>query len=414
MRAQGPQQEKQGTHAVVDIRDSALVFSSDDETRKRKGTGAESSSRIVKKANGSTLSSQGSGSKMPRTRRTKTALQPLGWQLVDGFRKALWGSGFLCVIVSAFGFSFSSLVVLLRSMVMLLFIDLALWHCRIPFWGQPKNRKLLVARALLGFSATQCIFYSLNKLPLADTEVLYFTNPIWGAMLAWALLREPWTLVDVLIARPQFLFGAAEAFGADRTHSELMGVAVALAGAVFAAAAYVVVRTIGTGEHSLVVAHYFALLSIPASLMGMFIQGNNQLPSLRDIPNIFTLGLCSAVSIFFVNRGLQLQSAASALAISYAEVPIAYISGILLLDEIPGVYGMAGAVAVACSTVVTALKGRSQPSLKESSSDPSLLLPARSSNNGVMPARGLARADAETQANRTLVPDQAPKSIRPR
>jgi hypothetical protein len=104
--------------------------------------------------------------------------------------------------------------------------------------------------------------------------VLQYTNPVWTALLAVWVLGERmrrWEaalvlaslLGVVLIARPDFLFGAAVA-GLDP-----LAVAVSLVGAMFSAGAYVTVRKLGRTEHPLVIVFYFSLVTVPISLLGL-------------------------------------------------------------------------------------------------------------------------------------------------
>ena len=54
----------------------------------------------------------------------------------------------------------------------------------------PRERNLVVLRALTGFIALSCYFYSIIHLPLADATVIYFTNPVLTALVAAVVLRE--------------------------------------------------------------------------------------------------------------------------------------------------------------------------------------------------------------------------------
>jgi drug/metabolite transporter (DMT)-like permease len=95
--------------------------------------------------------------------------------------------------------------------------------------------------------------------------VIQYTNPVFTALLAALFLAEHIRPRDlglvilslggvVLMARPAFLFGGPVGTGP-------VAVAVALAGAVLSAGAYVTVRRLGRTEDPVVIVFYFALVA---------------------------------------------------------------------------------------------------------------------------------------------------------
>ena len=139
--------------------------------------------------------------------------------------------GLRYMAIGAFWFSLMSLlvkvagerlpsqeIVLVRAVITLWLSYLLVRRTGVNIWG--KNKRLLLVRGLLGFTALSFFYYSLVHLPLAEASIIQYTNPIFTAILAALLLREHMGRWDVggvlvsflgvlLIARPEFLFGSA-------------------------------------------------------------------------------------------------------------------------------------------------------------------------------------------------------------
>eukprot|EP01113_Clastostelium_recurvatum_P049389 TRINITY_DN9140_c0_g1_i3.p1 TRINITY_DN9140_c0_g1~~TRINITY_DN9140_c0_g1_i3.p1 ORF type:complete len:267 (-),score=28.37 TRINITY_DN9140_c0_g1_i3:72-872(-) len=145
---------------------------------------------------------------------------------------------------------------------------------RIPLFGPPEHRKLLVTRGCFGFIGLSCTYYSLTVLPLSDATVLSFLSPVFTGILARILLKERFGLPDILctilslmgvvfIARPEFIFGGHSTSNDEVIEplKRMVAVAISILGAVAAGFAYVTVRTIGSGVHPLVLVNYLSMIS---------------------------------------------------------------------------------------------------------------------------------------------------------
>src|SRR5690606_16097780 len=163
----------------------------------------------------------------------------------------------------------SQQIVLARGAVCLVLSWALLGRAGLSPWG---NRPpVLLLRGLLGTVALLCFYHSIVHLPLAEAVVIQHMNPLFAALLAAALLGErggarlylgiAGSLAGVLaIARPAALFGGGAA------DLPLLGLAIALSGALMSALVYVLVRSLGSREHPLVVVFYFPLVTVPVVL----------------------------------------------------------------------------------------------------------------------------------------------------
>lgn len=259
-------------------------------------------------------------------------------------------------------------IVLVRSIVTLIYSYAALRLFGISPWGHDK--RWLIVRGTLGFAALSCFFYALTKLPLADATVIQYTNPALTALLAAVFLKETigWTRVAgtllslfgvAVIARPSFLFGAAS------SSLDLTAVGVALLGAILSAAAYVVVRMLRRSESPLVIVFYFPLISTIGSVPTAF-PGAVWPTWTEWIMLIAGIGIAAQAGQIFMTKGLHLEQAGRATAVSYLQVVFAAVWGMLVFSEIPDSMTIGGAVLVVAGTLV-ATAGRRKPPPDEES-----------------------------------------------
>ena len=226
-----------------------------------------------------------------------------------------------------------------------------LWLARragVPALGT--RRPLLWLRGLFGFAGVSCSFYAVIHLPLAEATLLQFTHPLFTVALAALLLGErveratllgvPLALLGLLlVVRPSALFGGASA------ELDAFAAGVAIAGAFFAADAYVSVRHLArTGEHPLAIVLSFplvtTLLSAPLMLQGFVWP--------RGVEWLWLLaaGGCAQIGQICLTRGIQLLPASRATVFSYTQIVFAAALGALLFGERPDAWTLAGGALV--------------------------------------------------------------------
>ena len=276
------------------------------------------------------------------------------------------GPGARYMIASAFFFSLMSLqvklvgeripsqeIVLARGLVSLALSYAMLRRARVSPWGT--HRKLLVLRGVFGFIGLSCFYYAVTAMPLADATVIQYTSPIWTALLAALVLAEPIgllvlagalaSLVGVaLVVRPAAIFGEAAI--------EPMVAAVALGGAVVSAAAYVVVRALRDKEHPVVIVFYFPLIAVPASLPAVAV--NFVMPSGIEWLYLLGIGVTTQIAQVSLTRGLALEPAGKAMAITYLQIAFAALWGVMFFAHVPDVATAAGAALIVAASLAVA------------------------------------------------------------
>lgn len=226
-------------------------------------------------------------------------------------------------------------------------------------WGNRKG--LLLLRGLLGYVALSCFFFALTRLPLADATVIQYTNPVFTALLAALFLAESIRRRDVgltllslagvvLMTRPGFLFGGLE------ERLDPFAVGVALAGAVFSAAAYVVVRRLGRTEDPVVVVFWFATIATLGAIP--FTAASAVVPTPVEWVLLLGIGVVTQIGQVSMTRGLREERAGRAMAVGYMQIVFAAAWGALFFAEIPDLWGAAGALLIILGTAGIARGGR--------------------------------------------------------
>lgn len=230
------------------------------------------------------------------------------------------------------------------------------WLRRIEVSALGHARGWLLARGLLGVGGLMCFYYSVTHLPLGDATVIQYANPAFVALFAVPIVGERLRGADLLgvaiclagvalIARPSFLFGGTWAL-------DPFDVTVALGGALFSALAYAIVRRLGRTEHPLVTVLWFPLVATPITLPLALMAGH--LPDLMDLLLLLGVGVSSQAAQVRMTRGLQLERAGRATAVTYVQVVFAFILGAVFFDELPTVWSIVGTLMIVGTTITLA------------------------------------------------------------
>ena len=170
-----------------------------------------------------------------------------------------------------------------------------------------------------------------------------------AALIAVFALREPLRGTDVvatllsmlgvvLVAQPTFLF-------ADGIALDPVAVVIGVVGAVFSAIAYVVIRRLGATEHHMVVVFYFPLITGPASLPLLAVEGM-VMPEGVEWLYLLGIGIAAQLGQIEITQGFKLETAGRASSVTYLQIVLAYTWGVLLFGEYPNALSVVGAVLV--------------------------------------------------------------------
>lgn len=247
----------------------------------------------------------------------------------------------------------TSQIVLARGIVTLAMSSWAIQRSDLSPWGTRKG--LLLLRGVFGFGGLFCYFHAVTHLPLADATVLHFTNPVLTAIAAALVLRERFGRPEalgalaclagvVLVARPTFLFGGAAL--------DPFSVSIGLLGAVFAAGAYVTVRSLRGSDDPQVVVFYYPLVAVPASLPWALPEWI--WPTPLEWLVLLGVGVATQIGQVQLTKAIHAEATARVTTISYVQVLFAFVWGLALFGEVPTALGAVGAAVIAVAVVAVA------------------------------------------------------------
>lgn len=249
-------------------------------------------------------------------------------------------------------------IVLARAVIALVISYVMLNRAGIHIWGHQKL--LLTLRGIFGSLGLYCVFYALTHLPLAEATVIQYMHPIFTAVLAALLLGERisrrlmtaigLSVLGVLaVSRPTFLFGG-------ETTLDQTAVAVAVSGAFVSACAYILVRRLSVREHPLVIIFYFPLVSVPVTIP--IVAADLVWPTAWEWALLLGVGVATQMGQIYLTRGLKLEPAGRATALSYLQVAFAAGWGMLVFSVVPGWWTVGGAMLILTGAYVNIRGGQ--------------------------------------------------------
>tara|TARA_Y100001968_G_scaffold255698_1_gene241908 strand:- start:7460 stop:8350 length:891 start_codon:yes stop_codon:yes gene_type:complete len=275
-------------------------------------------------------------------------------------------SGYFALIGSAFSFSLMTVcvkhlqgripvseIIFSRALISLVITRLMLKREGINPWG--KDKKLLIVRGCLGTSALFCIFKALELLPIAHATIIQYCYPTFSAISAWIFLKESlrkrifiavilgWIGI-YLVVQPQWI-------NSQSYELHLNSVLIAICGALLTALAYTCVRKLSKNEHSLVIVHYFPLISLPLTLPIVISKG--VIPIGIEWLWLIGIGLATQIGQVWITTGLKILPTAEASSVNYTQVFFATLWGIIIFDELINEYVAIGGIIILGATLIS-------------------------------------------------------------
>jgi drug/metabolite transporter (DMT)-like permease len=275
-------------------------------------------------------------------------------------------SGILCRIGSGLSFSTMGALLKLASMEGLNAPELVFYRSLfslpvVLFWVLKResltslkpNRPLAhVWRSCLGLLSMGLTFQALILLPLADATAINFTAPIFATILSFLILREDvglhrWGAVVLgfigvlIVARP------------GGSSLPVLGIAIALVGAVGQAGVTTTLRHLQRSENVAAIVFWFAIAGIVVG--GLLMPFFGRLHGLPALALVVAGGLAGGVGQLLMTSSLRAPVSVVS-PFDYLQIVAATIYGWLLFSDVPSLHTILGAVLIAGSGIYTALR----------------------------------------------------------
>ena len=217
--------------------------------------------------------------------------------------------------------------------------------------GQLKTRKIqdLIIRSLLMFSSYVSFYLSLSALPIAVSVSLFFSSPIFIFVLSVLFLNESvdkgsWAAVFAGFLGVVIMLNP----GADVIDPAAF---LAVLSALFYAVGAIMTRKLGKTESGLTQLFYLLVVYLVCSLMlaavlsqasagadvhpsAAFFLRPWQIPPLRDIGLLLSIGLMAALGIYCLTQAYRLEDPSRVAPFEYIAVPLGAFWGLLLWHDV--------------------------------------------------------------------------------
>ncbi|MBE5908264.1 MAG: DMT family transporter [Lachnospiraceae bacterium] len=205
---------------------------------------------------------------------------------------------------------------------------------------QGKVRWYLIGRATAGFLGMLCNFYAIDRLYIADANMLNKLSPFFAVLFSYFLLKEkikPYQFGCLLLA----FIGALCIMKPSGEGLFTFAAFVGLLGGLGAGLAYTFLRkATGEGVPGPYVVFFFSTFSTLCCIPLLFI--NFKMPTVQQVLLLCGAGLCATGGQFSITAAYSHAPAREISVFDYVQIIFATIFGILFFGELPDGWSFLG------------------------------------------------------------------------
>ncbi len=260
--------------------------------------------------------------------------------------------GIIFILLAALGFSLMTFFVRLsgdlptmqkaffRNIVALIVAAFAIIRSGKGLHIGPGNRLDILLRSAFGTAGLIANFYAVDKLGIADANMLNKLSPFFAIILSIFILKEIPSRFDILTTIVAFI-GALFIIRPTGAFTAVLPALIGLFGGFGAGTAYVFVRKLGKkGVQTPVIVFVFSLFScivtLPFSIVNYAPMTASQLACL------IMAGVSASLGQFAITTAYKYAPAKEISVFDYTQVVFAALLGIAFFGEIPQVYSLIG------------------------------------------------------------------------
>ena len=204
------------------------------------------------------------------------------------------------------------------------------------------SHKIFLLRAVCGVWFLMTYFTGAALIPVADSQVLIFTSPLWAALLAVFFLRERVTVIRAQALAAGFI-GVLIILRPGVVHISF-GAVLVLAGALAAASSNTIVKFTTRTDHPDAIVFYqmvyvTPLMFVPAMWVWVW-------PTLEQLLLMFAVGFFATLNQRFLSRAYAAADATAVLPFEFTRLPFAAILGFLTFGELPDIWAWLGGAVI--------------------------------------------------------------------
>jgi drug/metabolite transporter (DMT)-like permease len=204
------------------------------------------------------------------------------------------------------------------------------------------NHKAYALRGVCGLAFLMTYFTGAAIIPIAESQALTFTSPLWGTLLAVFFLGERLTWARALAVVVGFA-GVLIILRPGVVQVSL-GAILVLAGALTAAASNTIVKFTARTDHPDAIVFYqmvyvTPLIFVPALYVWTW-------PNLEQVLLMVGVGFFATLNQRFLSRAYAAADAIAVLPFEFARLPFAAVIGFFVFRELPDVWAWLGGAVI--------------------------------------------------------------------
>ena len=270
--------------------------------------------------------------------------------------------GIFCILSAALFFSGMSAFVRLagdvpvfekaffRNFVAAIVAAFTLAKQHTPLHIGKENMKFVLARAILGTIGLVANFYAIDRLNLADANMLNKLSPFFAIVFSYFLLKEKVTAVQIIAVIGAF-FGALLIIKPTGENLQLFPALIGLLGGVAAGGAYTFLRRATQGGAlAPVIVLFFSCFSCIATLP--LILADFVVPSTYQLCMLIGCGICGAGGQFSITAAYSYAPAREIGVFDYSQVIFSAVIGFLLFGQLPDAWSVLGYILIVSMAIL--------------------------------------------------------------
>ena len=270
--------------------------------------------------------------------------------------------GIFCILSAALFFSGMSAFVRLagdvpvfekaffRNFVAAIVAAFTLAKQHTPLHIGKENIKFVLARAILGTIGLVANFYAIDRLNLADANMLNKLSPFFAIVFSYFLLKEKVTAVQIIAVIGAF-FGALLIIKPTGENLQLFPALIGLLGGVAAGGAYTFLRRATQGGAlAPVIVLFFSCFSCIATLP--LILADFVVPSTYQLCMLIGCGICGAGGQFSITAAYSYAPAREIGVFDYSQVIFSAVIGFLLFGQLPDAWSVLGYILIVSMAIL--------------------------------------------------------------
>lgn len=264
--------------------------------------------------------------------------------------------GILYVITAAFGFSMMSVFVHLagdmptfqkaffRNAAALVFVAIIMIKNKITPIPKRENLPALFGRAFFGTIGLVSNFYAIDRLVLADANMLNKLSPFFAIIFSIFLLKERPTFVQIFGVLAAFV-GSLFIIKPSMGGYAVFPAAVGALGGMSAGLAYTFVRFLGRkGENSFRIIFFFSAFSCLVCIP--FMVMNFEPITFKSFIFLILSGVSASLGQFGITKAYLCAPAKEISVYDYTQVLFAAVFGFFLFNQVPDLLSILGYILI--------------------------------------------------------------------